>query len=110
MARLVNWGSVAMTITAHFEERAATRGLRRNVFHFILLYGVEVEQSGTRFWTIVDRALPPGIDAETVRRATGWVVVVSEGGAVLTCYRRNRAARYISRKVRPDRRERRRRA
>ena len=93
-----------MTTTLHFEERATSRGLRRDIFDFIVYYGVEMERSGTRFLTIVERALPPGIDDDMVRRSTGWIVVISDSGALLTCYRRERAVRHVCRKLRESRR------
>lgn len=90
----------AVACTKHFLHRAATRGLRPEVLGFIVAYGVEYEGAGARFLTVLDRALPPGLDHRLVDRARDWIVVFSPDGAAITCYRRREAVRYVARRAR----------
>ena len=86
-------------LTRHFVARAHERRLRLDVLAFILAHGVDVDGDDARSVTVVDKHLPPDLVASPVaRRARGWVIVMSRDGALLTCYRREDAAKFLKRK------------
>jgi hypothetical protein len=90
--------------TRHFVERACHRGLRPEVLDFILAYGIEFRAAGATSLTVLERRLPAAIaDAPVVRRARGWIVVTTDDGVLLTCYRRGDASRFL--RTKPKRSE-----
>ncbi len=82
--------------TRHFAERAAHRGLRSEVLDFILAYGIEFRVAASSSFTILERRLPASVrNAPVVSRARDWIVVTSDDGVLLTCYRRGDASRFL---------------
>ena len=96
--------------TQHFRTRAAERALRPAVQAFLMTWGTETRAAGATHLTLVRRDLPPDVrDTEEAARAEGWIIVASDDGSLLTCYRRNDAWRFVRRRsqARPRRRARR---
>jgi hypothetical protein len=82
--------------TRHFAERAAHRGLRGDVLDFILAYGVEFRVAAASSLTVLERWLPSAVrGGAIVRRARDWIIVTSDEGLLLTCYRRGDASRFL---------------
>ncbi|MDI1430164.1 hypothetical protein [Polyangium sorediatum] len=95
-----NPASSAVRTWSHFRLRAAQRGLRRDVRDFILTYGCEHRAAGATHLVILERRLPPEIrDTDLARRARGWIVLLADDGALMTCYRRFDATRALRRKA-----------
>lgn len=92
-----------MKATRHFEKRAAQRGLRSEVFWFVMQHGIEVFGAGARFVTLAERYLPPGLSPSLLERSRGWVLVLTESGDLLTCYRRDGAMNHVRCKARSGR-------
>ena len=86
-----------MRATRHFLHRAASRGLRAEVFDFIIAFGDEWLGYGMRFVTILERRLPPGLSHQMIERARGWVIVMGENDILVTCYRGQQPQRQIAR-------------
>ncbi|WP_199789691.1 hypothetical protein [Sorangium cellulosum] len=85
--------------TRHYLERASHRHLRDNVRDFILRHGVDIRAAGATHLVVMERRLPEDLrGTEAARLARDWILVVGEGGALITCYRRRRAVRFIHRK------------
>jgi hypothetical protein len=95
--------------TRHYLTRRAERALRPEVEAFIMKWGTPLQATGATHITIVYRELPEDIrDSDEAARAGGWIIVVADDGALITCYRRPHAWRFIRRKQwRPRRRARR---
>ena len=74
--------------TRHFRERARERRLSHDVEDFVVTWGTSIEaRRGYSSLTIVRRDLPRELrDSELARRAEGWVFVLSDTGALVTCY------------------------
>lgn len=88
-----------LIVTEHFIQRASQRGLRPDVFWFIVAHGTEVHACDATSLTVLRKALPPDLrDAPLARRARDWIVVTSREGALITCYRRGRASQFLRRK------------
>ncbi|MFW5740981.1 MAG: hypothetical protein ACOC1F_11510 [Myxococcota bacterium] len=84
--------------TAHFDKRAAQRGLSAEVLTFVLLYGREFPANGATSLTVLERDVPTALRAsKAARESKGWVVV-QESGFLLTCYRRREPSRFLRRK------------
>jgi hypothetical protein len=69
-----------------------------------MTYGWEFHVAGATHLLVLRRRLPSDLrDTEIARRARGWIVILAEDGAPMTCYRRFDAARALRRKpkVRP---------
>lgn len=93
--------------TRHFADRCRTRGMDASVLEFVLTYGVEFDGADAHAYTVITRSLPHALrDTDLARRSLGWILVVSEGGALLSCYRRKNAAHFL--KVKSDHNDRRR--
>jgi|GEM_PF-682947 len=85
--------------THHFEARAAHRKLPPAVLQFILTFGAAVRACGATHLTIIDRQLPDHLrGSHLAKRARGWIVLETDEGALLTCYRRDDAVRFLQRK------------
>lgn len=85
--------------THHFEERSAQRRLNPAVLQFILTFGAAVRARGATHLTIIDRQLPTHLRGTPLaERARGWVVLETDEGELLTCYRRRDAVRFLQRK------------
>ncbi|HSS39018.1 MAG TPA: hypothetical protein VLT58_09640 [Polyangia bacterium] len=96
--------------TEHFRARADERALPAEVEAFIRAWGNETWAAGARQITLFRRDLPPDLrDTSIARRAEGWILVAAPNGALMTCYRRNDASRFLARKSDTDRRNRHRR-
>lgn len=96
--------------TEHFRARADERALPADVEAFIRTWGVETWAAGARQITLLRRDLPDELqDTPMARRAEGWILVAAPNGALMTCYRRNDATRFLARKSDNDRRNRHRR-
>lgn len=96
--------------TQHYKARACERALRSDVEEFLMTWGTETRAAGATHITLVRRDLPSDLqDSEEAARAEGWVIVAGDDGALVTCYRRNDAWRFVRRKrqMRPRRRSRR---
>jgi hypothetical protein len=86
-------------VTRHFLERASQRGLRPHVLDFILVFGVGTHAAGATSWTVLEHALPADLrGTELARRARDWIVVETDEGWLLTCYRRTNAGRFLREK------------
>lgn len=74
--------------TKHFEARSRRRGLPEDIVEFILDWGTEICVSGTTFLYVPLRSLPAAIrSSPRAARARGWLILESEAGTLLTCYR-----------------------
>jgi hypothetical protein len=93
--------------TEHYRIRALQRALHSDVEEFVMTWGTETLAAGATYLTVVRRHLPPEIrDTELAVRATGWIIIMLEGGALLTCYRRADAWRFIRLRSEMNRRRR----
>ncbi|WNG39362.1 hypothetical protein F0U61_41135 [Archangium violaceum] len=96
--------------TRHYKARAAERALRSDIEEFLMTWGTETRAAGATHITLVRRDLPFELqDSEEADRAEGWIIVASDDGSLITCYRRTDAWRFVRRKsqMRPRRRSRR---
>ena len=101
--RCMETPSASIPSTRHFEERRVTRGLRGDVHRFILAYGQEFHAAGARHLTVVESRLPRQVRGSVLAdHARDWIIVLSDEGVELTCYRRPRATRFL--KAKPKRR------
>ncbi len=90
---------ISMVRTHHFEERSAQRRLHPAVLQFILAFGSAVRSCGATHLTVLERALPSHLRGTLLaERARGWIVLETDEGSLLTCYRRQDAARFLRRK------------
>ena len=81
--------------TAHFQERLAKRGLKRELLEFILVWGSEVRAAGVRQIVVVRKELPEEIQATpTAVQASQWVLVMAPDGALITCFRNPDALKF----------------
>lgn len=89
-----------MTITTeHFEARARQRQLRPALRDWIYWYGTEFHGAGATHVTLVLRDLAPAVrDDPRTAEAMHWILVLGDGDACVTCYRRDEAARFLRRK------------
>lgn len=93
--------------TWHYHHRAAERALPQDVEGFLRTWGTEVWTAGARQITLFLKDLPEELrDTMIARRAEGWILIAAPNGALMTCYQRRDAWRFITRKSQ-DRRPRR---
>jgi hypothetical protein len=93
--------------TQHYRARAAQRALPRDIELFLQMWGTESWAAGARQTTLIRRNLPPDLrDSPIARDAEGWILVAAPNGALMTCYHRCDAGRFIARKRRRQRRRR----
>jgi hypothetical protein len=90
-----------MKLTEHFRTRSAQRGLRWEVFSFLVYFGQETRVDGTVYTTLVRRRVPPGEDRRLAEKARGWVLVGCPDGTYITCYRSSDAVAEVASKIRP---------
>lgn len=96
--------------TQHYETRVAERALPADIEEFLLTWGTETRAAGATHITLVRRDLPLEMrGSEDAARAEGWIIVATDDGTLITCYRRTDAWRFVQRKsqIRPRRRSRR---
>src|SRR5262249_44684236 len=85
--------------TRHYVERASHRHLRDSVLDFVLRHGVDIRAAGATHLVVIERQLSADLrGTEAARQARDWIIVVGDDGALLTCYRRKRAVRFVRRK------------
>lgn len=92
--------------TQHYVTRSATRHLKPDVEAFVMKWGTELRAAGATHLTVVRRDLPVELrDSDEATRAQGWIIVAADDGALITCYRRGDAWRFVRRKgqMRPRR-------
>lgn len=90
--------------TWHASARERQRGLRSEVRDFIYWWGVTFDGAGATHVTVMERALPPEMRGSPMaQKARDWVLVLSDDGALVTCYRREHAAHFLRRKCGPRR-------
>jgi hypothetical protein len=93
--------------TLHYRLRAAERSLPQDVEGFLRTWGTEIWAAGARQITLFLEDLPAELrDTMMARRAEDWILVAAPSGALMTCYQRRNARRFITRKS-EDRRPRR---
>jgi hypothetical protein len=93
--------------TLHYRLRAAERALPPDVESFLRMWGTEISAAGARHITLFSKHLPPELrDTMIARRAEDWILVAAPNGALMTCYQRRDAWRFVTRKA-EDRRPRR---
>jgi len=93
--------------TLHYRLRASERSLPADVEGFLRTWGTEVWAAGARQITLFLDDLPAELrDTMLARRAEDWILVAAPNGALMTCYQRRHAWRFILRKS-EDRRPRR---
>ena len=86
-------------VTLHYRLRAAERALPQDVEGFLRMWGTEVWAAGARQITLRLKDLPEEVrDTMLARRAEGWILVAAPDGALMTCYQRRDAWRFITRK------------
>jgi hypothetical protein len=85
--------------TQHFRARAMERALPPRVEEFLKTWGTETWAAGARQITLLRDDLPAELrETWEARRAEGWILVASDSGAFMTCYRRNDAWGFVRRK------------
>lgn len=83
----------------HYRARAAERRLDPKVEEFLMRWGTEIRAAGAMHTTIVRRDLPTDVcTSKVAARAMGWILVASDDGSLITCYRRRDAWRFLRRK------------
>lgn len=93
--------------TLHYRLRIAERALPPDVEAFLRTWGTEIWAAGARHITLLLKELPAELrDTMIARRAEDWILVAAPNGALMTCYQRSHASRFITRK-RDERRPRR---
>jgi hypothetical protein len=86
--------------THHYRVRAAERDLPPDIELFLRTWGTERWAAGAAQITLIRKRLPTHVrNSRDARRAEGWILVVAPNGALLTCYRRSGALRFIQRKA-----------
>jgi hypothetical protein len=87
--------------TQHYQARAAERALPPDVEMFLQMWGTEIWAAGARQIMLLRNDLPPDLrDSPIARSAEGWILVAAPNGALMTCYHRCDARRFIARKRR----------
>jgi hypothetical protein len=82
--------------TQHYLVRAKQRALPPAVEMFVQMWGTETWATGARQITVIRKDLPPELrDSSIARRAEGWILVAAPNGALMTCYQRADAWRFI---------------
>lgn len=90
---------VRFPASRHFRARTAERGLGSEIENFVLRWGEAWRTAGAEHFTIVERDLPSELQGSALAsQARDWIVVVSEAGTLLTCYRRRNAVHFLRRK------------
>jgi len=90
---------IPVSSTDHFRERSARRRLHPAVLQFILAFGSPVRACGATHLTVLERKLPSHLQGTRMaERARGWIVIETDGGELMTCYRRRDAAHFLRRK------------
>jgi hypothetical protein len=85
--------------TLHYRLRAAERALPLDVEEFLRKWGTEIWAAGARQITVSLQNLPAELrDTMIARRAEDWILVAALDGALITCYHRHNAWRFITRK------------
>jgi hypothetical protein len=85
--------------TRHYRLRATERVLPQDVEWFLWTWGTEIRAAGARQITLFFKDLPAELrDTMIARRAEGWILVAASNGALMTCYQRRDAWRFITRK------------
>lgn len=85
--------------TAHYRARAVERGLPARAERFLRTWGTETWAAGATQITLSRKHLPAELrDTRDAKRAEGWILVAADNGALMTCYRRRDAWRFIRRK------------
>ena len=85
--------------TLHYRLRAAERALPADVECFLRMWGTETWAAGARQITVLRNHLPAELrDTMIARRAEEWILVAAPNGALMTCYERRNAWRFITRK------------
>jgi hypothetical protein len=86
--------------THHYRARAAERDLTPDVELFLRTWGTERWAAGATQVMLIPKHLPTHVrNSADARRAEGWILVVAPNGALLTCYRRRGALRFVQRKA-----------
>jgi hypothetical protein len=85
--------------TRHYQARAAERALDDEVEMFLQMWGTETWAAGARHITLSRKDLPPDLRHSSIARsAEGWILVAAPNGALMTCYHRCDASRFVARK------------
>ena len=84
-------------LSTHFQKRRQQRGLRRDVFEFILEFG-EMRFARNADWFVIERKTLPSKLKNTslAKRAASWLLLVKDG-VLITCYRTANPLRNFSR-------------
>ena len=86
--------------TLHYRARAAERALPRDIESFLQTWGTEVWAADARQIALFRKHLPEDLrDTVIARRAEEWILVAAPNGALMTCYQRRNAWRFITRKA-----------
>jgi hypothetical protein len=98
-----------VALSAHAHVRCAQRGTTTDDLRQAVQHGRLLRRAGARFAFLgrqdIKDALADGVDRRAIERLEGLVVLLSEGGQVITAYWNERATADIRRKKRYDRRE-----
>jgi len=86
-------------VTLHYRLRAAERALPSDIECFLRTWGTETWAAGARQIAVLRQGLPAELrDTMIARRAEEWILVAAPNGALMTCYERRDAWRFIMRK------------
>jgi hypothetical protein len=91
--------SSVFSLTRLFVEQCARWKLREEVVAFILEFGMPARACGATHLTVHERDLPWNLrDSSLARQARGWILILNDEDKLLTCYRRQDAARFLRQK------------
>jgi hypothetical protein len=84
--------------TTHSFQRAAQRGLDNRKISAILEYGESYFKQGLTYYVLGEHNIPFNLKKELEKVKNSVVVVGSDSGVVLTCYRTSHGHRHIKTK------------
>jgi hypothetical protein len=84
--------------TTHSFQRAAQRGLDNKKISAILEYGESYFKQGLTYYVLGEHNIPSHLKKELEKIKNSVVVVISDSGVVLTCYRTSNGHKHIKSK------------
>ena len=91
-------GKYSIQHTHHSQIRSNQRGINNMLITLTIEYGKLFHKQGLEFYVLGDKTLPGIIDRPLLDKARNTVVVIGEGGQILTCYKGSQVTKHIQRK------------
>ena len=98
MKTTMGYRNLSWELTKHASKRISQRMRNYKAIMLVMDYGKVIFKQGCTFYIATKKSFPRSFDKSLLRELINTVVVTSNDGAILTCYKNEKSLKHIMKK------------